>query len=174
MFFTRHRLALRITRRIGLSRRSRETAAIVRVIVNSASRIEAEAQSMTEVAPALGKYRKPKKWFAVLRAAAVLNRRPGPIEWLSQELAIPRSEAGRMLQLVSQAAQELLGEYQGKPVSAFGRPQHPTWPHTAAAYLPAGTSPTLYHHSVTSPATAGEPIRPPDHLTGNLQSPPER
>jgi hypothetical protein len=161
MFFTRHRLALRIARRIGLSPRSRETAAIVRAIVGFSRQTEAEAKAMTVVAPALGRYRRPKKRLAVLRAAAVLDRRAGPIEWLSQELAIPRSEACRMLQLVSQAAQELLGEYQARPVSAGGRPQHPAWPHTAAACLSAGTSPTLHHHIPDVPSGRWRAYPPP-------------
>lgn len=160
MFFIRQRLALRIARRIGLSPRSRETA-IVRAIVGFASQTEAEAKAMTVVAPALGRYRRPKKRLAVLHTAAVLDRRPGPIEWVSQELAIPRSEAVRMLRLVSQAAQELLGEYQGQSVRVAGRPQHPAWPHTAAACLPAATNPTLHHHMTVGPSGRWRAYPPP-------------
>jgi hypothetical protein len=119
----------------------------------AARQTEAEAKAMTVVAPALGRYRRPKKRLAVLRAAAVLDRRAGPIEWLSQELAIPRSEACRMLQLVSQAAQELLGEYQARPVSVGGRQQ----PRLAAH---CSCLPVCWNKSNITPSHPGRAQRP--------------
>jgi hypothetical protein len=114
MYFTRRHWALRIVDRIGLSRSSPAAAALVRVIIVTAEQTDQEMQAIAAELPL--RVPQPPEHLSLLHTTTMLDRRPEPIEWLSQELGIPASEARRIIKLAGHTAQELLTEQQQAPV----------------------------------------------------------